>query len=172
MSIKEYESFTFVEWSRIIGTIITLFRLLLKASDSTGVDSSTIHELTQFGKYFEILCFRMNELSNIKGETTEPPNIFCLWESVLRIVRDKYTQLVTNMIGKTSHMLGPKTMCPVLSGGLRRTEFWDAFTQDDFAEFTTTSGTNMNVPLAGDWIAWDSLFSTTNELESNRAAVV
>jgi hypothetical protein len=165
MDIKEYRNFTFVEWSRVIFAVITLFRLLSKTSTSPGLDSPAVHELTQFGKYFEILCFRMHELSNASSSENEPPNIFCLWESVLRIVRAKYLQLVSDMTEQRAVNLGLKNLCPVLNGSIKETEYWEAFCQEDSSEIIANADTDKATSLPGDWIAWDTLFSMGIELD-------
>jgi hypothetical protein len=153
MEISEYQNFTFVEWSRLIVSIILLFRIIHGTSSSSDVEA-----LAQFEKYLELLSIRMHELSNSKSDVAEPPNAFCLWESVLKIVREKYARLMTDMKERAAAILNLGNMCPVLNGSIRQTEYWENFIQD----YPSSSGADHTptISMAASWLQWDSLFPT------------
>lgn len=157
MEISEYKNFTFVEWSRLIVSIILLFRIIHGTSSSSDVDA-----LAQFEKYLEILSFRMHELSNSTSDVAEPPNAFCLWESVLKIVREKYARLMTDMKERAAAILNLGTMCPVLNGSIKQSEYWDSFMQDYPNPSGADDRTNPTISMAASWLQWDSLFPAEN----------
>jgi hypothetical protein len=155
----EYQNFTFVEWTRLIASIILLFRII----HSTSAESD-IEALTQFEKYLELLSFRMHELSNSRSDVAEPPNAFCLWESVLKIVRDKYAKLMTDMKERAAAILNLGNLgniCPVLNGSIKQTEFWDDFTHG--SESSKEADENPTISMAASWLQWDSLFPTDDQ---------
>jgi hypothetical protein len=153
MGISEYQNFTFVEWSRLIASVIFLFRIIYTMSSS-----SDMQNLAQFGKYLEILCSRMHELSNTKSGAAETPNVFCLWESVLKIVREKYAQLMEDMKERAVATLNLSSMCPVLNGSIRQSEYWENLTHDYQCSSSVDAISEPSISMAGNWIAWESLF--------------
>jgi hypothetical protein len=155
MEVSEYQNFTFVEWSRLIVSIILLFRLINTTSSAADTEA-----LSQFEKYLELLSFRMHELSNSKSNTAEPPNAFCLWESVLKIVREKYARLMTDMKERAATTLNLGGMCPVLNGSIKQTEYWENFMQDCQSSSGVDAGRKPTISMAASWLQWDSLFQT------------
>jgi hypothetical protein len=157
IDVSEYQNFTFVEWSRLIVSIILLLRIVHGTSSSSDVEA-----LAQFEKYLELLSFRMHELSNSKSETVEPPNAFCLWESVLKIVREKYARLMTDMKERAAAIQNLGNMCPVMNGSIRQTEFWENFIQDYPSSSGPDHTAKPTISMAASWLQWDSLFPTEN----------
>ncbi|KAF2667414.1 hypothetical protein BT63DRAFT_291386 [Microthyrium microscopicum] len=145
----KYRDFSMPEWCRVIQTFVTIFMTLSHIPSIPNLDPAAIKEVLQFGRYIEILCFRMRELSVVDKDSSAPPDVFCLWESVLRIVRKKYGALAKDVGHSMSNspsgngsaggsdrarsgmIRAPATLCPVVNGSLRQSDYWDVWTRSE-----------------------------------------
>lgn len=176
-----YTKFSLAEWCRLIHATMNIFMLLSHIPSLPDVDPSTVKEVLQFDRYLEILCFRMQEQSASKRDASLPPDIFCLWESVLRVVREKFNKLAKEVAHNKSASPSSSdsssvrfqvsaSLCPVIGGGIKETEYWDAWTRSmsggpegDSGVSTEMMDLGLPMPLNGDgWDGWNNLLLDGN----------
>lgn len=135
--ISEYRNFSMLEWTRLIQTIISLISTCLAMVAAPEVDSIDADQASHFGIYLESLCFRMDELTTVTKDTKTGPDIFCMFKSVLRIVRGTYEEMIMKISRKSDCGGGEEQMsrfpsiCPMLNGSIRRTEYWNVLNNSD-----------------------------------------
>jgi hypothetical protein len=170
-----YQNFG-VEWTRLVWTIIAVFRLIHSAITFSLSDRSIVEQLSRFGQYFEILCFRSKELSS-SGKDGGPPDMFLLFDSVLRVVREKYAKMI-GTLSDVSTESSPSSfgssaksfaaLCPMMNGGVRGTDYWDAYS-------TSTMQSPFSVeqisqfPQMGNWMLWDPMVNEKTVEENGRS---
>jgi hypothetical protein len=170
LPIAEYRNFSIVEWSRLIQTVVNLFTLCSTISKVPDLDPSVRHQSALFGIYLESLCYRMDELTNVGKSTQAAPDVFCMFKSVLRIVRDMYDEMIPgtsqgNSPGSDNTLAGsPAHLCPMLNGKIRGTEYWDVLTTSNMDHSLYESQGFGVISQLEDWTSWESGLVDTGDL--------
>jgi hypothetical protein len=138
-----YTSYTTINWSRLIYTIITAFTLLSSVKSYPNIPLQTTTDIMRFDRYLELLRLRMQEKSTTDlDDPSSVPDYFCLWSSILRIANDKYRELAA----ETQRAIDSKTeadvfqisasLCPILSGSLKQSEYWQAMSSSGASQWS------------------------------------
>jgi hypothetical protein len=182
LPLNEYRNFSQVEWCRLIQTVISLFSICSAISALPEVDATTRRQTAHFGVYLESLCFRMEELTKAGKDLKSPPDIFCMFSSILRIVRDTYENMVSTILQADLSSQSSGTpqgshpaMCPVLNGSIMDTDYWDILNDNYTTEMldggifgSRTVGSDL-LPRFDAWDAWESVLVENPANDSNIA---
>jgi hypothetical protein len=129
-----YQDFSNIEWTRLIHVVINIFRLLSIALTHPAQDH-TAHQLALFDSRFERLSNRMKEGLWNNNELKRDPNIFLLFDSILPVLRVKYSTMISKLQAMDTFHQAPSgppsslaSLCPVFNGTVKNTEYWDALT--------------------------------------------
>lgn len=152
----EYQQLLMPEWSRLIGTIAVLFTFVHQLSLEQPLDSDVLDKITQLTILFETLAVRMEDMTQVGKQERAPPDVFCLFGSVLRVVREKYGQLLSRLSqsqkrNSTSKAVPLPMYCPIVNGSLKTTEYWEVL-QDTFG-FADGDIASQNVVFTGSFDA-------------------
>lgn len=175
LPLSEYRNFSTSEWTRLIHTIIILFRICGVTSTTPGWRFGLNDQRKQFGIYFESLSFRMGELSAV-GDKTAPPTVFCMFEAVLPLVRQLYETLVAGLSQEPSPAAAsyteasdlPMPRCPILGTQITQTGYWELLgnTSNMYGEAHNARSSSEGYDLIshlGDWDAWETGFPIGND---------
>jgi hypothetical protein len=166
MPLYEYHNFSSVEWSRLVYIIVTIFRLCAITPTVPGWEFGPTQQKAQFGVYLESLSFRMSELTAVKENGSAQPDIFSMFMSVLKIVREAYADMVANLSqndlptgGRHGSTVAPLPRCPVFTNKIKETEYWNMLNASN-AEATFERGSYHQEDFGilsqmGDWDTWD-----------------
>ena len=129
----EYRNFSSVEWSRLISAVTVMSTLSFAVPAVPEWDHATARNIAKFGMYVECLCFRFQELSVVGKEPSGrklAPDVFCMFNSVLQVLKQTYEEKVNSI---EPILMSPLNLrCPVLSGTVADTEYWDLIQNYDF----------------------------------------
>ncbi|KAF2418996.1 hypothetical protein EJ08DRAFT_738932 [Tothia fuscella] len=175
LPLSEYRNFSLPEWSRLIHTIIVLFRLCEITQSMPEWISGANDQRTQFGVYLESLSFRMAELSR-SDNPEAPPTVFCLFNSVLPVVRQTYDKMIEKLSQGTSssdsvHTASTRhtmaSRCPLFTPQITHTDYWELLgnSANLYAETQVTSSGSDGFDLLSqieDWDTWEKGLSMDN----------
>jgi hypothetical protein len=128
--------FSMVQWWGFNHMIIFAFQLVSFALAHSPVDDVTFRSLSQVKDELKSICTRMGQLTkNIPG-AKGLPDTFSLLQSVLIVVQNKYSTMIDKLLASPSPIDPARpansdsiaAFCPVISGAIKRTEYWDSFT--------------------------------------------
>jgi hypothetical protein len=139
LEIKDFNDFSMFDWSIVIKTIASTFELLAIAINQQNIDHISTKGLSSFGPYLLRLRLRMNDLSATKISTGDPPDMFCLFHSVLGIIIDKYNAMTSHLslmadhgnIGSGGHQY-LASLCPIVNGSVQSTPYWSALNENEW----------------------------------------
>jgi hypothetical protein len=159
--LSEYRSYSVVEWSRFILSVIVPFQTCVITPTVPGWTDS--HEKLPFGVYLESLSFRMGELSKTDEDNTGPPDIFCMFKSVLKVVREMYQDLERS-VAQDNLQSDPMSAfrCPIFGSAITDTDYWGSLKSSNAngclenANFSTgVEGLDLFSQLEN-WDSWDT----------------
>jgi hypothetical protein len=140
------QDFSNIEWTRLIHVVINCFRLLSIAIGRPR-EERTSHQLAQFASLFDRLAIRMKEAMFEDEESKNDPNMFLLFDSVLPVMKAKYTKMVSKLTAVDAfHIIptGPPTslasLCPIVNGSVKNTEYWDTLIDENADNFHLAGG--------------------------------
>lgn len=123
-----------LQWSQLDQTIMFILQLVSFALTHPP-PAEAIQEFIQLGIYLNNLYFHMKEISSATLLQKGPPDRFCLMASVLKACIDKYQTMIPKLISSEQthltpldHLSNGALFCPVLSGAIKSTDYWERFT--------------------------------------------
>jgi len=170
-NLSEFRNFSMVEWSRLINSIVMVFRLCAVTPTVREWEFGPTQQKAQFGVYLESLSFRMGELSTVGEHSSNPPDVFCMFKSVLRVVCEIYEEMATRLSQdelSNSDIRGDTIPhCPIFTKKITGTEYWDilnksnANVQLDSGIFTASGDVDIFSQMAH-WNEWDNGITQNN----------
>jgi hypothetical protein len=156
--LLSYRCFTTTEWATLVKASTIMSLLCFDVPGIPGWDAAAARQQSHFGVYLESICYRMQQLlvqgtSEADGISSEGPsaaahpNGFQMFKSVLEVVKNVYDELAGNataealergagapLMPSSFAFSGGPSSCPVLSGAIRETEYWDMLQDSDFMD--------------------------------------
>jgi hypothetical protein len=149
LDLQMYQDLSNIEWTRLIHVIINCFRLLSIAL-GRPTESSTAYQLGVITSYFERLGIRMQEGISGNDNAKDGPSMFLLFDSVLPLMKGKYEKMVSRLTASSGSYIAPSgppntlaSLCPVYNGSIKKTDYWDAFTDTGTGKFNMTDETSV-----------------------------
>ncbi|KAF2095330.1 hypothetical protein NA57DRAFT_79820 [Rhizodiscina lignyota] len=133
--LSEYLNMSFVEWAQLINAVKIMSTLCFRIPSAPQWDDEDARKEARFGMIIESICYRMQELTttskvagDVDGDRAAPDHFF-LFKSVLKILREEYDESVSAAKRDSqaaSQQRQHGSMCPVLNGSIKKSEYWEA----------------------------------------------
>ncbi|KAH8896075.1 hypothetical protein GQ53DRAFT_9029 [Thozetella sp. PMI_491] len=142
---NNFKDYAMIQWSQLDHTTLFVFQLISFALANPPAMEDA-RELVNLGTYFDGLYLRMTELSRSSASASSRPDRFCLLASIMSVIREKFEKMAARLTAAQAgngtpyneEQFNGKRFCPVLSGAIRCTEYWEIFMEYDSSSTAET----------------------------------